>query len=130
MMSEDSMNRAAFEAVVQETLDALPKHIREGLNDVAIVIEERPPDGRKGLLLGLYEGIPLTEWGRGGFSGKLPDKITLFMEPIITVAGNPEEVPHVIRETLWHEIAHYFGYDHGYIRTMERRWRTKRNKKG
>ena len=58
----------------------------------------------------------------------LPDKITIFKEPIEQVAGSEEEeeVPRVIRHTVWHEIGHYFGLDHTHIRRMEERWRKRR----
>ena len=118
------MDTHEFEAVVREAIAAFPPRIREELKDVVIVIEDRPQQRgeRGGLLLGLYQGVPLTEWGRQ-YSGKLPDKITIFREPIERVAASEEEIPRVIRETVWHEIAHYFGFDHEQIRKMERRWR-------
>lgn len=119
------MDRTAFELCIDQALKELPEEIQEQLKEVAIVVEEHPRMHGRGLLLGLYEGIPLTAWGRG-HAQKLPDKITLFMESILTVARTPEEIPHIIKETLLHEIAHYFGYDHDHIHEMERRWREKR----
>ncbi len=121
------MDPAQFEAVAREAVDALPPHLRSALSDVLITVLERPEDhptasGRS--LLGLYEGVPLTAWGRD-FSGKLPDRITLFREPIERQAASPEDIPRVIRETVWHEMAHAFGFDHDVIRHMERRWRKK-----
>lgn len=120
-----AMDSQTFERIALEAVAALPQHIRTELRDMAVVIRQRP-EGRNmrpgSLLLGLYEGVPLTEWGRD-FSGKLPDKITLFMEPIGQVAGSEEEIPRVIRETVWHEIGHYFGLNHTQIRKMEQRWR-------
>jgi predicted Zn-dependent protease with MMP-like domain len=110
-----------FEFIARQAVEALPKKIRDALGDVVIVIEDRPSGRRRGLLLGLYEGVPLTEWGRD-YSGKLPDRITLYREPIETVAGSPEEVPRVIRETVWHEVAHHFGLGHDRISPMEKRW--------
>ncbi len=119
------MDRPTFEAHIDEALKELPDHIREQLNEVAIVVEEESRSRGRGLLLGLYEGIPLTAWGRGQAQSP-PDKITLFMEPILMVARTPEEVPHIIRETLLHEIAHYFGYDHDKINEMEAKWHKQR----
>ncbi|MFH1670907.1 MAG: metallopeptidase family protein [Patescibacteria group bacterium] len=117
------MDTSAFEAVVREAIDALPPRIHEELKDVVIVIEDRPRPDQGGMsLLGLYQGVPLTEWGRQ-YSGKLPDKITIFRKPIERIAASEEEIPRVIRETVWHEIAHYFGFDHEQIRKMEKRWR-------
>lgn len=112
----------AFQTVVDETIATLPPQFQEKLENVMIVIEHTQS---KGMLLGLYEGIPVTEWGRD-FSGKLPDKITLFQEAIEQYAQSPEEIPHVIRETLLHEIGHHFGLDHRSIGKMEKRWRLRR----
>lgn len=125
------MERIDFEHCIETAIAELPEKIREHLNnaDVVIVVEDYPVDKpAQGLLLGLYEGIPLTAWGRG-FAEKLPDKITLFKENIEAVARDPSEVPHLIKETLLHEIAHYFGFDHDTIHIMEKRWRGKREQK-
>ena len=72
------------------------------------------------LLLCLYEGIPLTQRG-SGFSGMLPDKITLFKHPILKVVGNDDELLEQIKRTLWHEIAHYYGLNHSHIDALEQR---------
>jgi predicted Zn-dependent protease with MMP-like domain len=119
------MDRAQYEAIVRDAVDALPDHLREQLKDVAIVIEDVAPKKGRGVLLGLYEGIPLTTWGRE-MGSQLPDKITLFRESIELVAETPEEIPHLVRETLWHEIAHFFGFEHNKIHEMEERWKEKR----
>lgn len=121
------MEPQTYEIIAQEALSALPAHLRDALQDVVIVIENDPPRGHHGMLLGLYEGVPLSAWGRD-FSGKLPDKITLFRSSIERVAESPEQIPAVIRETVWHEIGHYFGLDHRQIRKMEERWRKRREK--
>ncbi|MFA7682497.1 MAG: metallopeptidase family protein [Candidatus Peribacteraceae bacterium] len=123
------MDPHTFTQIAQEAMEALPDHIRKAMGDVIIVIEDQPGKhrtfGRGGLLLGLYEGVPLTKWGRN-FSGKQPDKITLFRQPIETYAKSPEEIPRVIRETVWHEVGHYFGLDHQQIGAMEKRWQERR----
>lgn len=120
------MERADYERIVQETVTGLPEHLQEQLKDVIIVVEERQPRGRRGWLLGLFEGIPLTAWGRESNVVRLPEKISLYMESIEAVARTPEEIPHIVRETLLHEIAHFFGFEHDHIHKMERRWRKKR----
>ena len=117
------MDTPAFQALVDAAVAALPAQVRAHLADVLIVVEPRDRGGR--MLLGLYEGIPLTQWGRD-FSGKPPDKITLFQGMIERVAGSEDRVPDVIRETLLHEIAHFLGFDHPDIHRMERAWRRKR----
>jgi predicted Zn-dependent protease with MMP-like domain len=116
------MDPQIYETIVREALSALPAHLRGALKDVLIVIEDEQPPSRPGILLGLYEGVPLPAWGRD-FSGKLPDKITLFRASIERVAGSEERIPAIVRETVWHEIGHYFGLDHRQIRKMEERWR-------
>jgi len=116
-----------YEAIVHESIAALPERIRKELHNVIVVIENLPPERPdvQGVLLGLYEGVPLTAWGRS-FSSGIPDKITLYRASIERVARSPEEIPHLIRETLWHEIGHAFGLDHTQIRKMEERWRKNR----
>jgi len=124
------MERTVFETVVNQTIRGLPKQFRDAIKDVAVVIEPRPIGRRGGgMLLGLYEGVPATAWGRE-YSGKLPDKITLFQVNIEAVSRTEDEIPHIIRETLLHEIAHHFGFDHDKIGEMEKRWRAKRPSKG
>ncbi len=124
------MDRSEFERIASDALDAIPPRLRAAMGDVVIVIEDRPTGRnarRKGLLLGLYEGIPLTAHDRD-FSGKLPDKITLFREHIERFAEEQgEDISHVIRETVWHEVGHFFGFDHDRIHLMEKRWREKRD---
>jgi predicted Zn-dependent protease with MMP-like domain len=128
------MDLNTYQTAVREAIDALPPRLRAELKDIAIVIEARPEDRPGGnplkdgrLLLGLYEGTPLTSWGRD-YSGKLPDKITIFLEPILRIARSEEEIPHIIRETVWHEVGHFFGLNHAQIRKMEQRWRMNRTK--
>jgi len=117
------MDPLAFRQAAQEALDALPRHIRVAVRDVVIIIEPRPRGRQtKSLLLGLYEGVPLTEWQRD-YSGKPPDTITLFMEPIREVAESDADIPRIVRETVWHETGHHFGLGHDAIRKMEARWR-------
>ncbi len=123
------LNRETYEAIVRETVNALPEQLREKLNDVSIVIEEHAPPQQKGILLGLYEGVPLTTWGKGT-GPQIPDKITIFQQSIELVAKTPDDIPALVRETLWHEIAHYFGFDHDRIHEMEKRWRARRSNHG
>ncbi len=127
------MKRHEFETLIIEAIDALPKRIRDRIEDVVIVIEKRPRKrvgrralpGRQELLLGLYEGVPLTVWGRD-FGGKLPDKITIFQEPIERIARSPDEMPRVVRETIWHEIGHYFGLGEKRLRQLEKQWESRK----
>ena len=104
------LDAEAFEALVVDELDQLPDDMVEGLDNVVFVVEDRPEDGSLDLL-GLYEGVALTDRGQYGF-GELPDRIILFREPLIAHAeGDLEELREQIHITLVHEIAHYYGID-------------------
>jgi len=104
------LDEAAFERLVVEELDALPDEMVEGLDNVIFVTEARPEDGSLDLL-GLYEGVALTDRGQYGF-GELPDRIILYREPLLAAAeGDLEELHEQIHITLVHEIAHFYGID-------------------
>jgi predicted Zn-dependent protease with MMP-like domain len=104
------LDEAAFEALVVEELDALPDEMVEGLDNLIFVSEARPEDGSLDLL-GMYEGVALTDRGQYGF-GELPDRIILYREPLLAVAeGDLEELREQIHITLVHEIAHFYGID-------------------
>jgi len=120
------MEIAEYHAIVDDAVATLPDDVREAMKDVIIVVDDTPPPQRRGFLLGLYEGVPVTAWGRDSMNAKPPDKISLFRQSIEMVARTPEEIPHIVRETLWHEIAHFLGFDHDRIHVMEERWRQKR----
>ncbi|GAB3269389.1 metallopeptidase family protein [Sinomonas notoginsengisoli] len=109
-MSEDE-----FEAAVDSALDAIPRRIAKHMDNVAVFIEDRyvprtheDPDT---VLLGLYEGTPLTERGEWYAAGSLPDRITIFREPILEVCATREDVVEEILVTVVHEFAHHFGID-------------------
>jgi predicted Zn-dependent protease with MMP-like domain len=100
-------SRRRFEALVAESLDELPGWIQQAMDNVAVIVEDRPPEGDEELL-GLYEGIAQTE--RLDYAGALPDTITLFRSTIEAEAGDDdEELRAVVAETIVHEIAHHFG---------------------
>ena len=98
-----------FEQLVIDELDLLPDDMIDGLENVAFVTEDRPEDGSLDLL-GLYDGVALTERGQYGF-GELPDRIILFREPLLAYVESLEELKEQIHVTLVHEIAHYYGID-------------------
>ena len=100
-------SRRRFESLVADALDELPGWVQEAMDNVAVVVEDRPPADEPDLL-GLYEGIAKTE--RENYSGVLPDRITLFRGTIEREAGeDDEELRAVIAETVVHEVAHHFG---------------------
>ena len=99
----------AFEGVVTDELDQLPDEMIDGLDNVVFVVEDRPEDGSLDLL-GLYDGVALTERDSYGF-GEMPDRIILYREPLLAVAATEDELRDEIHITLVHEIAHYYGID-------------------
>ncbi len=122
------MERKEFESIVARGMDAIPKKFLEKLNNVAVVVEDRPTAGqkkklklRKGwTLFGLYEGVPQTARGIG-YGGVLPDKITIFREPIEEAARSENEIIKIVKNTVWHEIAHHFGMNETEVQKAENR---------
>jgi len=110
------MDRAVFEQLVAEAIDSLPDEILGWLDNVAIVVGERPtPEqlaqanaGPDDLLFGLYVGLPKTR--RGFTYGETaPDKIVIFQQPIERVCRTPAQVRACVRRTVLHEVGHHFG---------------------
>ena len=96
-----------FEQIVQDALDSLPAELRDRISNVEIVVDDEPPGGRP--LLGLYQGVPLTRRGTG-YSGALPDKITIYSGPLERLYGHdPELLAAQVRHVVLHEVAHHFG---------------------
>lgn len=98
-----------FEALVGDELDQLPDDMLDGLDNVVFVVDDRPEDGSLDLL-GLYDGVAVTERGQYGF-GEMPDRITLYREPLLAICDDVEELRDQVHVTLVHEIAHYYGID-------------------
>ena len=93
--------------MVEEAIDSLPAELRAAMSNVEVVVEDEPPRGEP--LLGLYEGIPLTERS-SWYAGVLPDKITIYRGPLSRIAGANEERLRVeVRLVVLHEVAHLFG---------------------
>jgi predicted Zn-dependent protease with MMP-like domain len=104
---------------VARILDKLPRQFRKRLHNVEVVIEERPEeelllevglDPHYDTLYGLYQGVPLPERS-SMYPPILPDKITIFSEPLQRDFPDPEDLREQLRSTVLHEIAHYFGFD-------------------
>lgn len=119
-----------FENLASEALEAMPKEFREKMDNVAIFVEPFPSEEQirkfnlreeHKMLFGLYEGVPQTKRANYGIGGAIPDKITLFMIPILRVAKTKEELKKQIRSTLYHEIGHHFGMSEEDIRKAQRR---------
>lgn len=105
-----------FEKIVIDELDELPDEMVEGLENLVFVTEDRPADGSLDLL-GLYEGVALTDRDQYGF-GELPDRIILFREPLLAIAETLDDLRDEIHITLVHEIAHYYGIDDDQLHEM------------
>jgi predicted Zn-dependent protease with MMP-like domain len=119
-----------FDKLITKALDELPKKYTERLDNVAITYADEPSAQQReqlklrchDLLFGLYEGVPLTK-RNGMYSGVLPDRITIFKNPLLAVSSNEEDFKNRIKRTLWHEIAHFFGLDHSRIHKIESKMR-------
>jgi predicted Zn-dependent protease with MMP-like domain len=106
-----------FDRIVEAALLRIPARFRRHIHNVAVVVEEEPAEPG---LLGLYQGKPLTE--RSFFDGfTLPDQITIYQGPHERIAGSQEELTQMVADTVWHEIAHYFGMDETRVRRAERK---------
>ncbi|GAA3740952.1 metallopeptidase family protein [Leifsonia bigeumensis] len=108
-MADLDLDAEAFEQLVVDELDLLPDDMVDGLDNVVFVVEDRPEDGSLDLL-GLYDGVNLTDRGQYGF-GELPDRIILYREPLLDVSADLGELRDQIHVTLVHEIAHFYGID-------------------
>ncbi|RAN79619.1 hypothetical protein B5P43_13835 [Bacillus sp. SRB_336] len=107
------MDASEFDAAVEAALAQIPPDISGRMDNVALFVEDdyipRPGDDPDTVLLGLYEGTPLTERDSWWGSGSLPDRITVFRRPILDLCSSREQVIHEVTVTVIHEIAHHFG---------------------
>ncbi|GGN89805.1 hypothetical protein GCM10010112_74630 [Actinoplanes lobatus] len=103
------MSPERFEELVGEALDEVPVELMSLMNNVVFLVEDLPPGGGDDLL-GVYEGIALTERG-WDYAGALPDRITIFRLPTLKVCDTEEDVVDEVAITVVHEIAHHFGID-------------------
>ena len=126
------MSDEEFMKLVEQGLSALPEHIRSQMNNVAVVIDDEiRPEKKDGMgfgdnhaVFGLYEGVPQTE--RGVSYQALPDKITIYKRPILEAYTEEQDIKECIENTIWHEVAHHFGFGEEWIaREEERRGKKK-----
>ena len=110
------MTLDAFERLVEEALAGIPAAYRARMRNVVLLVEDHP---REAGLLGLYEGRPLTERSVSESFG-LPDRITVYRSSHERLARNQQHLRRLIAETVWHEIAHYFGLDEAQVLRAER----------
>jgi predicted Zn-dependent protease with MMP-like domain len=110
-----------FDRIVEESVARIPARFRRRMQNVAIVVEPEPPPSRRGgTLLGLYQGRPLTARSVAD-PFAMPDRITIFQGPHERLANNSAHLRQLVDETVWHEIAHYFGMDEPRVQAAERR---------
>jgi predicted Zn-dependent protease with MMP-like domain len=116
-----------FEELVQRAVADIPKRFADHLENVSFMVAQEPSPEQLGAhvglhgrvtLLGLYEGIPLPRRSNG-YSGVLPDIITIFKRPHEMMAHDLEQLRDQVHQTVWHEVAHYFGLGHGQIHALE-----------
>ena len=130
-----SMDSAAFDRLVAAAYERIPARFRRRLKNIAVRVEAEPthaqlersrvPQG--GILLGLYEGRPLT--ARSVFEPfAMPDRIIVFQGPHERMARSPEHLAQLVEDTVWHEVAHYFGMNEAQVRAAERRRTTARRR--
>jgi predicted Zn-dependent protease with MMP-like domain len=119
------MDRPAFELLVRNSIRNLPRRFKKKLANISIEVEDRPSRDllndmgiRSGTLFGLYQGVPLTkrDWNYGNM---LPDRIVIYQDPIESVAASPVEIENIVRDTVIHEIGHYFGFSDKELREIE-----------
>ena len=131
------MDSAAFDRLVAAAYERIPPRFRRRMKNIAVMMEQEPsqaqlarnrvPSG--GTLLGLYEGRPLT--ARSVFEPfAMPDRIIIFQGPHERLARGPEHLAQMVEDTLWHEVAHYFGMDEAQVRAAERRRATGSGRRG
>jgi len=124
-----SMNQSEFEKLVEQGIEQIPLEFRQKLDNVAIFVspypsmeQQRKINLRAGwTLFGLYEGVPLTKRG-SGYAMAMPDRITVFQGPIQNATqGDPERMREIVKNTVWHEIAHHFGMNEDEVREAEKK---------
>ncbi len=128
-----AVERPAFEQLITDALLTIPAHIRAKMANVAFVVEDGvrrampgETDVRRGdVLLGLYQGVPLTHRG-AGYSLVLPDKITIFQHTIEDLgAGDPDRIRAIVADTVRHEVAHHLGFSERDVRAWEHKRRSR-----
>ena len=119
------MDRQRFEQLVAKAVDSLPEEFHTRLENVDVVVEDRPTpqqleelgEERGETLLGLYEGVPLTKRSRY-YGMVVPDKITIFQKPIESQCRNDARIIAEVRRVVLHEIAHHFGISDARLRQL------------
>lgn len=103
------LSDAEFDGLVDDALDAIPEELAQLVSNCVVLVEAEPPEDEPDLL-GLYDGIPLSERD-SMYGGVLPDRIFIFRGPLLRMCHSKEEVVDEVRITVVHEVAHFFGID-------------------
>lgn len=120
------MERSKFEKLVEEALSEIHKEFKKYLKNITVIVEDHPPlevynrlgINRRGLLLGLYHGVPLKH--RGPYYGNIPpDVISIYQKPIERICATDQEIKRKVREVVRHEIGHYFGKSDKELKELE-----------
>jgi len=119
-----SRGKRFFEKLVREAVESLPRKLRSRLENVAFIVEDDSPtrseeweeNGQE--LLGLYHGI--SQRDRGFWYGNvLPDRIIIYRRPLERISASSQELRENVRQTVFHEVGHYFGFDEEELRRLE-----------
>ena len=121
------MTRERFTRLVEEALGGIPRRFRDALKNVAVIVEDEPPQELlddmepDDTLFGLYEGTPLPDRG-SSYGNTLPDRVSIYQIPIEDACGNDQEIRKCVAETLIHELGHYFGMTEEEIEEIEQKY--------
>jgi predicted Zn-dependent protease with MMP-like domain len=125
------MTRERFTDLVEEALREIPRRFRDAMKNVAVVVEDEPPAHilqemeiePPDSLFGLYQGTPLPDRG-WAYGNTLPDRISIYLRPIVEACADDDEIRDCVAETVIHEFGHYFGMDEDQIEEIEEKyWR-------
>jgi predicted Zn-dependent protease with MMP-like domain len=106
-----------FDELVDDALDLIPASLASLVQNLVVLVEARPPEGEPPDLLGLYDGVALTERDTR-YAGALPDRILIFRDPLLDYCSSEEQLVREVRVTVVHEIAHHFGIDDGRLHEL------------
>lgn len=104
----EPVSQDAFEEMINDALDTIPEEFARHMTNMVVLARDFNPD--EPTLLGLFEGIPLTEQ-HSNHSGFLPDAVFVYKDALETMCGDEEELRHEVKVTVLHEVGHYFGLE-------------------